>query len=189
VLVGHRRADRDASYVDVDHEASSEAITTHLVNTGRKRIYHITGRPNSVSGRDRAIGFRRALRKAGLPVEGSVVPGDYTDESGYEATRKLIDSDVEFDGLFCGNDNTARGAYQALAEAGRSIPDDVAVCGFDDLEFAAQLEPPLTTVRQGVGDIGHEAARTLLSLLENPESGPRRVLLPTELVVRRSTAA
>jgi DNA-binding LacI/PurR family transcriptional regulator len=93
-----------------------------------------------------------------------------------------------FDALFCGNDNTARGAYQALAEAGLSIPGDVAVAGFDDLEFASQLDPPLTTVRQGVGEIGHEAARTLLSLLENRESGPRRVLLPTELVVRGSSA-
>lgn len=188
VLVGHRRADRDASYVDIDHEAAAEGITNHLVNTGRRKIIHITGRPDSVSGRDRAIGFRKAMGKAGLPVEGAVVPGDYTDESGYEATRELIHSGIEIDAIFCGNDNTARGAYQALAEAGRSIPDDVAVCGFDDLDFAAELDPPLTTVRQGVGEIGHEAAGTLLSLLENPEHGPRRVLLPTELVVRRSTA-
>jgi LacI family transcriptional regulator len=189
VLVGHRRADRDASYVDVDHEAASEAMTSHLVNTGRKEIYHITGRPNSVSGRDRAIGFRGALRKAGLRREGHVVPGDYTDESGYEATKNLLASGVAVDALFCGNDNTARGAYRALSEAGRRIPDDVAVAGFDDLEFAARLDPPLTTVRQGVDEIGQEAARTLLSLLENPESGPRRVLLPTELVVRGSTTA
>jgi len=189
VLVGHRRADRDASYVDIDHEAAAESITTHLLNTGRTRILHITGRPNSVSGRDRVIGFRRAMRKAGLSVERSVVPGDYTDESGYEVTKRLIDSEASFDALFCGNDNTARGAYQALSEAGLSVPDDVAVAGFDDLDFAAELEPPLTTVRQGVGEIGHESARTLLSLLENPDSGPRRVLLPTELVVRGSTAA
>jgi LacI family transcriptional regulator len=189
VLVGHRRADRDASYVDVDHEAASEAMTSHLVNEGRKEIYHITGRPNSVSGRDRAIGFRQALRRAGLPADGHVIPGDYTDESGYEATKSLLASGVVVDALFCGNDNTARGAYRALFEAGMSIPDDVAVAGFDDLEFASRLDPPLTTVRQGVDEIGQEAARTLLSLLENPESGPRRVLLPTELVVRGSTTA
>ena len=188
VLVGHRRADRDASYVDVDHEAAAEAITDHLVHSGRTKPLHITGRPNSVSGRDRAIGFRRALRKAGLPTDDTVVPGDYTDESGYEAAKALIESGREFDAVFCGNDNTARGAYRAFAEAGLTIPGDVAVAGFDDLNFAAELDPPLTTVRQGVGDIGNEAARTLLSLLDNPESGPRRVLLPTELVVRRSTA-
>lgn len=189
VLVGHRRADRDSSYVDVDHEAASEAITAHLISTGRNSIYHITGRPNSVSGRDRALGFQRALRKTGLESEGHVIPGDYTDDSGYQETKALIDSGTSFDALFCGNDNTARGAYRALSEAGRSIPGDVAVAGFDDLEFASQLDPPLTTVRQGVDEIGHEAARTLLSLLENPESGPRRVLLPTELVVRGSTTA
>lgn len=187
VLVGHRRADRDASYVDIDHEAAAQSITDHLIKTGRRRIIHVTGRIDSVSGRDRVIGFRRALQKAGRPSEGMVVTGDYTDESGYEVTRGLISDGVEFDALFCGNDNAARGAYQALLEAGLSIPEDVAVAGFDDLDFASELDPPLTTVRQGVGDIGHEAARTLLSLLDNPDSGPRRVLLPTELVVRGST--
>jgi LacI family transcriptional regulator len=189
VLVGHRRADRDASYVDVDHEAAAEAITSHLVKSGRREIYHITGRPNSVSGRDRAIGFRNALRKAGLSYDDRVLPGDYTDESGYEATRNLIQIGGPFDALFCGNDNTARGAYRALDEAGLTVPHDVAVAGFDDLEFAAQLDPPLTTVRQGVGEIGQEAARTLLGLLEDPDGGPRRVLLPTELVVRQYTSA
>ncbi len=188
VLVGHRRADRDASYVDVDHEAAAGAITDHLIQSGRRELVHIAGRPNSVSGRDRALGFRNAMRRAGLESDGAVVSGDYTDESGYLAVRQLIEEGRFFDAVFCGNDNSARGAYRALFEAGRRIPDDVAVAGFDDLEFAAQLDPPLTTVRQGVGDIGHESARTLLSLLENPDSGPRRVLLPTELVVRGSTA-
>ncbi|HJQ77299.1 MAG TPA: LacI family DNA-binding transcriptional regulator [Acidimicrobiia bacterium] len=187
VLVGHRRADLDASYVDIDHEAAAQRITDHLIQTGRRRIIHITGRTDSVSGRDRAIGFRRSLKKAGRSSEGAVIAGDYTHVSGYEVTRRLLADGVEFDALFCGNDNAARGSYQALLEAGLSIPDDVAVAGFDDLDFAAELDPPLTTVRQGVGDIGHEAARTLLSLLDNPDSGPRRVLLPTELVVRRST--
>lgn len=188
VLVGHRRADRDASYVDIDHEAAAESITDHLVNAGRRKIIHISGRPDSVSGRDRAIGFRRALQRAGLGTEGAVIMGDYTDESGYEVARKLLADGAEFDAVFCGNDNTARGVYAALAEVGLIVPDDVAVAGFDDLKFAAELDPPLTTVRQGVDDIGAEAARTLLSLLESPDSGPRRVLLPTELVVRRSTA-
>ncbi len=187
VLVGHRRADRDASYVDVDHEAAAAAITQHLIDMGRTRLVHITGRANSVSGRDRAIGFRKALRRAGLSVDGAVVPGDYTDEVGYTVTRQLLEEGRDFDALFCGNDNSARGAYRALAEAGRSVPGDVAVAGFDDLDFASQLDPPLTTVRQGVGEIGHEAALTLLRLLEDPESGPRRILLPTELVVRGST--
>ena len=189
VLVGHRRADRDASYVDVDHEAAAEAMTDHLLRSGRTKIVHVTGRPDSVSGRDRRIGFERSLRRAGLPIENAVVPGDYTLERGHEAVMELIESGRDFDALFCGSDYTALGAYRALEEAGLRVPDDVAVGGFDDLDFASRVDPPLTTVRQGVAEIGHEAARTLLSLLENPESGPRRVLLPTELVVRRSTAS
>lgn len=188
VLVGHRRADRDASYVDVDHEAASEAMTNHLIGSGRRHIVHVTGRQNSVSGRDRAIGFRKAMKRAGLSVEDAVITGDYTEETGYSVTKDLIEKGQRFDAIYCGNDYSARGTYKALQEARLRIPNDVAVAGFDDLSFAAGLNPPLTTVRQGVEEIGHEAARMILSLLENPESGPRRVLLPTELVVRRSTA-
>ncbi|HEU4319967.1 MAG TPA: LacI family DNA-binding transcriptional regulator [Acidimicrobiia bacterium] len=189
VLVGHRRADRDASYVDVDHEAAARAMAEHLITSGRTNPIHISGRPDSVSGRDRAIGFRKALQRAGIPAEDAVVAGDYSEEAGYQSVKGLIADGRRFDALFCGNDNSALGAYRALAEAGLKVPDDVAVAGFDDLKFAAELDPPLTTVRQGVGDIGRESARTLLSLLDDPESGPRRVLLPTELVVRRSTGS
>lgn len=188
VLIGHRHADRDANYVDIDHEAAAEAITDHLIRSGRTRIAHITGRRSAVSGRDREIGFKRAMSRAGLRSDGLIVPGDYTDESGRVGVEKLLASDVEFDAVFCGNDCCARGAMAAIRESGRSVPDDIAVAGFDDLEFASRLDPPLTTIRQGIGEMGEEASQTLLRLLENPNGGPRRVLLPTELVVRQSTA-
>ncbi len=185
VLIGHRRADRDASYVDIDHESSAEAITAHLVGLGRRRIGHITGRRDSVSGRDRRTGYRRALRRAGLSPEGLSVEGDYTVEGGYKATVGLLEAEI--DALFCANDNTAVGALEAIRSAGLRVPEDIALAGFDDLPIAAQLQPPLTTMRQDIEGIGHEAARNLVRLLENPEGGPRRVLLPTELVIRQST--
>jgi LacI family transcriptional regulator len=185
VLIGHRRADNDASYIDIDNEAAAEAIVDHLIGLGRKRIAHITGRRDSVSGRDRKTGYRRALRRANLPTDGLIIEGDYTAEGGYKAATKLIEAKV--DAIFCASDNTAVGALDAIRNAGLRVPEDIALAGFDDLAFASELAPPLTTMRQDIQGIGQEAARNLLTLLDRPEDGPRRVLLPTELVIRQST--
>ncbi|HSO49355.1 MAG TPA: substrate-binding domain-containing protein, partial [Acidimicrobiia bacterium] len=89
--------------------------------------------------------------------------------------------------LFCANDNSAVGALDAIRNAGLRVPEDIALAGFDDLAIASEIDPPLTTMRPDISGIGQEAARNLLSLLENPDGGPRRVLLPTELVIRQST--
>ena len=185
VLIGHRRADSDASYVDIDSESAAESITDHLVGLGRKRIGHITGRPDSVSGRDRTTGYERSLRRAGLQVTGLIAEGDYTAEGGYKAAVQLIETGV--DAIFCASDNTALGALDAIRNASLRVPEDIALAGFDDLKFAAELDPPLTTIRQDIQGIGQAAAQNLVRLLGNPEGGPRRILLPTEMVIRQST--
>ncbi len=186
VLVGHRKEDSDASYVDIDNIAAADVATSHLLALGRTRIGHITGRLGSVSADDRVIGYQQAMQRAGLPTEGLLVEGDYTPEGGHKATQELIAAGA--DAIFASSDYTARGALRALMEAGLSVPDDVALMGFDDLEFAAELDPPLTTIRQNIYQIGHEAARSLVDLIEDPDMSPRRILQPTELVVRQSTA-
>jgi DNA-binding LacI/PurR family transcriptional regulator len=185
VLIGHRRADRTASYVDIDHVRAADALTSHLVQLGRRRIGHIAGPPGTVAGDDRWAGYRRALERVGLPAEGLVVEGDFTQATGMRAAVELLDRGV--DAMFCANDATAAGALEAIRSRGLRVPDDVAVAGFDDLEFAARLDPPLTTVHQGVQEQGAEAAHTLLRLARDPEGGPQRVILPTELVIRQST--
>jgi LacI family transcriptional regulator len=91
------------------------------------------------------------------------------------------------DAIFCANDATAAGTLDALRANGVRVPDEVAVVGFDDLGFAEQLDPPLTTIRQGVREQGTEAARILFDLVADPDRAPRRVVLPTELVVRASS--
>jgi DNA-binding LacI/PurR family transcriptional regulator len=101
------------------------------------------------------------------------------------AAGELLDRGV--DAIFCANDATAAGALATISARGLRIPDDITLAGFDDLEFAAHLDPPLTTVRQGVRQQGSEAALALLGLMSDPGSGPRRVILPTELVIRQST--
>lgn len=185
VLVGHRRADRSASYVDVDNVRAAEAVTSHLVDVGRRRIGHITGRRGTVAGEDRLRGYQGAMDRAGLPTSGLIAIGDFRRSSGATAALELLDRGV--DAMFCANDATAAGALESIRARGLRVPDDVAVAGFDDLEFAANLDPPLTTVRQGIRAQGAEAAHALSLLLGDPEGGPRRVILPTELVIRRST--
>jgi DNA-binding LacI/PurR family transcriptional regulator len=185
VLVGHRRSDRKASYVDVDNIQGADTVTSHLVRIGRRRIGHITGRRSTVAGEDRIAGYVRAMGRAGLPVDDLLVDGDFNQPSGRAGAEILIDRGV--DAIFCANDATAEGALEAIRARGLDVPGDIALAGFDDLEFAAHLDPPLTTIRQGVALQGAEAAHTLLALLQDAAGGPRRVLLPTELVIRQST--
>jgi LacI family transcriptional regulator len=183
VLVGHRRSDRSASYVDIDNVRAAEAVTEHLLGLGFLRIGHVTGTPGTVAGEERLAGYLRAMERAGRATGGLVVPGDFQVSSGEEAVAALLDAGA--DAVFCANDATASGVLHALAERGCRVPDDMAVAGFDDIGSAAAQE--LTTMRQDVPQLGAEAARTLLRLVDDPDLGPRRVILPTELVIRRST--
>ena len=185
VLVGHRRHDRSASYVDVDHVHAADIVTSHLIQIGRTRIGHITGMRGTVAAEDRIVGYRRAMERAGLPSDELIVDGDFNAPSGVIGAEMLLDR--RCDAIFCANDAMAAGALETIHARDLRVPDDVALAGFDDLDFSALLDPPLTTVRQGVREQGTEAARALLQLVNDPDGGPRRVVLPTELVIRQST--
>ncbi|HSW43414.1 MAG TPA: LacI family DNA-binding transcriptional regulator [Patescibacteria group bacterium] len=185
VLVGHRRADRTASYVDIDNIVAADIVTSHLIASGRRRIGHVTGARGTFAAEDRITGYQHALRRAGLAIDELLADGDYTEAAGAAGSVKLLERGV--DAIFCANDVAARGALGVLHERGLRVPEDVALAGFDDLDFAAHLDPPLTTVRQSIRQQGAEAARSLLQLVEDPSGRPRRVILPTELVIRHST--
>ena len=184
VLIGHRRTDLEASYVDVDNIHAADTVTRHLIDIGRKRVGHITGRRGTVAAEDRLQGYLNAMRRAKLSTDGLVAEGDFNRPSGLEGARRLLDAGV--DAIFAANDATASGALEEITARGLAVPADVALAGFDDLDFASELVPPLTTIRQGVHAHGSEAARALFGLLDSPRT-PRRVLLPTELVIRQST--
>jgi len=186
VLIGHRRKDASASYVDIDNITAADAVTTHMIGLGRTSIGHITGTRSTVAGEDRLTGYLTAMARAGLPTDDLIEEGDFGAGTGRERARALLERGI--DALFCANDATASGALEAIRAAGRRVPEDVALAGFDDLAFAATLDPPLTTVRQNIEQQGVEAAHALFQLIEDPERGPRRVILPTELIIRTSTA-
>src|SRR4029077_1062082 len=112
----------------------------HLVDIGRRRIGHITGRRGTVAGEDRIIGYAQAMVRAALPTDGFVVDGDFRRSSGVSGALELLDRDV--DAIFCANDATAAGALESIRARGLRTPDDVALAGVDDLDFAAGTEPP-----------------------------------------------
>jgi DNA-binding LacI/PurR family transcriptional regulator len=159
------------------------AAVRHLLGTGRRRIATIAGPQDMIAGIDRLAGYRAGLGDTG---QGSIVAvGDFTRDSGAAAMRRLLADDPAPDAVFVASDLMAHGALRALHEAGRRVPADVAVVGFDDIEIARYTDPPLTTVRQPILDIGRTMARLMLGLVGGDEVPPS-VVLPTELVVRES---
>lgn len=186
VCSGRPLSGSTAAYVDVDQHGGVAAAVAHLRATGRRRIATIAGPPDMVAGKDRLAAFRQVApgsRRGGRSI---VATGDFTRESGVAATRQLLAEHPTIDAVFAASDLMAHGALAALREAGRRVPDDVAVVGFDDIALARYTEPPLTTVRQPIEEIGRTMARQLLRLLAG-RPVDRAVVLPTELVVREST--
>lgn len=185
ILVGRFPMNPNVSYVDADNEKGAHEAVAHLIRLGRRRIATITGPSNMIAGSDRRDGYLAALRERGFTSDPRlIVEGDFTEAGGYAAMQRLLAQQP--DAVFTANDIMAQGALRALREAGRRVPDDVAVVGFDDIPAAAHTEPPLTTVRQPIQRLGAVAVDLLIDLVQKPEAGPKRVQLPTELVIRRS---
>jgi len=171
-------------YVDVDHVGGVALAVRHLLATGHRRIATIAGPQDMIAGIDRLAGYQAALAEAGLTAH--VAVGDFTRESGIRAMRELLAEDPSLDAVFVASDMMAHGALQAVKENGRRVPEDVAVIGFDDFEISRYSDPPLTTVRQPIVDMGRTMARQMLGLVNDLPDVPRCVVLPVELVVRAS---
>ncbi|WP_018789226.1 LacI family DNA-binding transcriptional regulator [Micromonospora sp. CNB394] len=173
----------DVPYVDVDHEGGVSTAVQHLIAGGRRRIATIAGPQDMVAGIERLIGYRSAITEAGLPE--LVAYGDFTRESGTAVMRELLAADPDLDAVFAASDLMAHAALRTLREAGRRVPEDVAVIGFDDIETAAYTEPPLTTVRQPIVELGRSMTRQLLRIAAGEEV-EQALVLPTELILRES---
>ncbi len=185
MLIGRHPTNPHASYVDADNISGAREAVTHLLRLGRTRVATITGPQSMIAGADRLAGYLAALRdRAGVSDPNLIAEGDFTEAGGYRAMQQLLARRP--DGVFAASDMMAIGALRALREAGLCVPEDVAIVGFDDLPQAARTEPPLTTVRQPVHRLGAMAVDSVLDLLDHQDSAPRRIVLPTELVVRAS---
>ncbi|MCS5733732.1 LacI family DNA-binding transcriptional regulator [Herbiconiux daphne] len=168
--------------VSADDAHGAVSVVQYLVAQGRRRIATIAGPPDTPGGIARLEGYRRVLASRFDPA--LVVEGDYTVAGGAAALRTLLAREPAIDAVFAANDAMAVGAIEALQAAGRQVPTDVAVAGFDDNDFATRSTPELTTVRQPFPRISSEMVRVLMELIGGEE--PSAITLPTSLVVRGS---
>jgi DNA-binding LacI/PurR family transcriptional regulator len=175
------------TYVDADNVAGAWRAVKYLLDNGRKAIATIAGPPDMAPGIDRLLGYRKAMTAADVGDHGMVAYGDFGSASGEHALFRLIDHRPGIDAVFAASDLMASGALRALRRLGRSVPDDVAVIGFDDSPSAQQARPKLSTVRQPVDAMAARMVSELLAQIANPERQPTHIVLDTELVLRDST--
>jgi LacI family transcriptional regulator, galactose operon repressor len=179
-----------SSWVSSDSFQGAELAVKHLKECGHTRIAHISGLLETTPGRQRLAGFRRAIESSGLGYfDELVVYGDFYFESGVAAMEKLLALDEPPTAVFVASDMMAMGAIRAVQAAGLSVPNDVAVVGFDDIAIAAMATPSLTTIRQEKARLGELAADTLLRQMEEDANGhiDTSITLPVTLVAREST--
>ena len=181
-------SDKSASYVDVDNEQGSYSGVRHLLDKGCRVVATVAPHQGISPGVDRLNGYRRAMAEAGLEHGDDLIRfGDFTTASGRHLTADLLAGRPDIDGLFVAGQLMSYGALRALREAGRRVPTDIAVVGFDDLPGAESTDPPLTSIHQPVEQIGRELARLLIGEISDGIPSRKRVILDTDLVERESS--
>jgi LacI family transcriptional regulator len=184
VMIG--RSLHNKSWVDIDNHGGLRDAVRHLVALGHRRVAHITGAHTGQASVQRLEGYASALEEAGIAIDNTLVwDGDFTALGGYRAVRRALAEGIEFTAIAAASDEMAYGAIQALEDAGKRVPWDVSVTGFDDLPIAAKIG--LTTARQPIHGIGKCAAELLLERMAGKTA--RHQLVDTKLVVRGSSAA
>jgi LacI family transcriptional regulator, galactose operon repressor len=180
----------DAPSVDVDNRAGARTAVEHLLGLGHRRIGCVTNAPLAyTAASERLAGYHDALAAAGVEADPALVfEGAFDAASGHAAAAQLLEASPDVTALFVASDIVAFGAMRAVREAGRRIPADVSVVGFDDIPLARHFDPPLTTIHLPARALGAAAGRALVERLAG-RAWSERILLPTELIVRDSTAA
>ncbi len=189
VVLGRPPRGVDVDFVDADNRDGARRATTHLVERGCRRIATITGPHDMVAGIDRLDGYREALADAGIVFDdGLIATGDFTQAGGEAAMDRLLRERPDLDAVFCASDLMAVAALGVLQAAGRRVPDDVAVVGYDDSPIATTTRPALTSVRQPIEEMGREMVHLLAGGIEQNGRVPRHIVLATELIARASSA-
>jgi LacI family transcriptional regulator len=173
-----------------DNSAGALQAMEYLISLGHRSIAHISGGTNTFPGRRRQEGYEKAVEQWDLPQrESYIVTGEfYTLEGGYEAMKQLLQLDRPPTAVFASGDQLALGAIMAIKDSGLSVPGDISVMGYDDIELAKYVTPALTTVRQDTALLGSQAAEILLATIDGTQQGYRALVLPTEVIVRDSCA-
>jgi LacI family transcriptional regulator len=182
VLINTRGEEEGRPAIHLDNKAGASAVVEHLIGLGRTRLVHVAGPAGNLDAQERAEAFRAACAAHAIDCE--IVQGDCAEESGAAAIEALLRYGRDFDAVFAANDNMALGALQGLRAAGKRVPEDVAVAGFDDIPLAKLVG--LTTVRVRIAELGERALERLLGVLAGEDGGGDEMHAP-ELVVRSTT--
>lgn len=174
-----------AQAIAIDNYGGAVAMVKHLLGIGHRRIAFIKGPAKNADACERLRGYRDAIGTA-ICLE---VDGDFSEEAGYRAVRNLLQLEQHPSAIFAANDAMAIGALSALREAGVIVPDDIALCGFDDIPIARYVTPPLTTVNVAIAELGRRAFEVLETRLQDGQEDNQREILPTTLVIRESCGA
>jgi LacI family transcriptional regulator, galactose operon repressor len=177
----------DIPVISIENKSSAQKIVEHLIEIhNRRRIAFLRGEVGHEDSMWREKGYRAALKKHALPFDPSLVArGGFNPDEAKEAVAQMLRDGLGFDAIFTGDDDAATGVLAALHSAGKRVPQDVAVVGFDDAPFSRHLTPSLTTVRAPTEKVGRTAVRQLLKIIQAEKPEPL-ILLPTELVIRSS---
>jgi DNA-binding LacI/PurR family transcriptional regulator len=185
VMIGRPAEPVPINYVDLANETGASLAAEHLLQRGRSRVCMISGPADVPASMDRVSGFRRTMARHGhgwVPI----AIGNFTQASGEAAMCELLAEHPDLNGVFVANDLMAVGALLALRAAGKRVPEDVAIVGFDDSSAATSADPPLTTVRHPLEDMAAEAARLLLARIDDPAMRVSSVIYEPALVLRKS---
>ncbi len=174
----------------IDNIHGGSLATEHLIDKGHKNIAFIGGDINHPSIHDRFQGYKLTLEKANITITDNLISLEEpypARQNGYDAAQRLINNNKDITAIFACNDAMAIGAMHFLKDNGYKIPQDVSVIGFDDVEADLLLDPPLTTIRVPKVDLGAEAMRLMVDVLKNNNVAPKKILVPVELIERKST--
>jgi DNA-binding LacI/PurR family transcriptional regulator len=173
--------------ITIENKDGAEMLVTHLIEQHqRRRIVFLRGPAGHEDSLWRERGYREALSAHGIPFDDRLIAtGDFDEARACRAIQQLIGQGIDFDAVFAGDDDAAIGVYRALLLARRSIPKDVSVVGFDDVQFSRYISPALTTIRAPIEEVGREAVRQMMNLLQGQPASPL-TLMRTQLVIRES---
>ena len=195
LLVDQSINNHDVTYdkcmiVNADNYNGAYNATKYLIDMNHKQIAHITGGTAKLSSNDRIRGYKKALKDSGLKIDDKlIIDSEFIEDSGYEATKKLLNRNINFTAIFASNDQIAFGAIKAIKEKGLKVPEDISVIGFDDIESAQYFTPPLTSIRMALVEMADIATKSIITSIENDMKFFPKYVIPVTLVKRKSCKA
>jgi len=185
ILLGSYLKGNGFSYVTGDNKRGGVLATSHLISLGRRNIAHIAGNFEVASAVDRFEGYRERMKKEGLNYNSGLVQiGDFSEDGAYHAMKKILVQKP--DAVFAGDDLMALGAIKAIQDLGMKVPEDISVCGMDDIPITVSMFPELTTVRYGIYDVAYRATEKLIEMVEGRITEQVEEVMPVELIIRDS---